>query len=95
LRERPDGGEPGSWLEIAVEDSGPGIAPSAHERIFEPGFTTHTPNPVPNAGWPTVHRGLGLAISRSLVEASGGRISASNRAQGGARFLIELPVRPS
>jgi C4-dicarboxylate-specific signal transduction histidine kinase len=36
---------------------------------------------------------LGLAICRSLVEGAGGRLVASNRAQGGARFEIELPVR--
>jgi signal transduction histidine kinase len=44
-------------------------------------------------GWPAVHRGLGLSISRSLVEASGGRVTASNREPRGARIEIELPVR--
>ncbi len=44
-------------------------------------------------GWPLSHRGLGLSITRSIVEAAGGRISAANRAQGGARIEIELPVR--
>ncbi len=43
--------------------------------------------------WPLSHRGLGLAIARSIVEGAGGRITARNREQGGARFEIELPVR--
>ncbi len=54
-----------------------------HARQGEPG----------SGDWPLSHRGLGLAITRSIVEAAGGRISAANRAQGGARFEIELPVR--
>ena len=39
------------------------------------------------------HRGLGLTISRSIVEGAGGRITAANREQGGARFALELPLR--
>jgi signal transduction histidine kinase len=75
-------------LAITVEDSGPGIPPAALQRIFEPGYTTRT---APD-GWPTAHRGLGLAISRSLVEAAGGRLAAVHRAAPGARFEMELPV---
>lgn len=86
------------WLVMAVEDNGPGIQEGALEKIFESGFTSHTRNAAPG-GWPSAHRGLGLAITRSIVEAAGGRISASNRAgsaassPGGARFEMELPVR--
>jgi len=39
------------------------------------------------------HRGLGLTISRSIVEGAGGRLTAANREQGGARFALELPLR--
>jgi signal transduction histidine kinase len=84
---------PGAWVSLAVEDNGPGIAPSALPRIFDSGFTTRSPSPRATGGWPALHRGLGLAISRSIVESAGGRIQASNRMQGGARFEIELPVR--
>jgi hypothetical protein len=93
LRERaqPDGAPP--RLVLAIEDNGPGIAAEALDRVFESGFTTHPRSPGPSGGWPVAHRGLGLAITRSIVEASGGRIAASNRDQGGARIEIELPVR--
>jgi signal transduction histidine kinase len=80
---------------MAVEDYGPGIAEGALEKIFESGFTTHLRN-AGAGGWPSAHRGLGLAITRSIVEAAGGRIAASNRTRPtstGARFEIELPVR--
>ena len=113
LRERPAGaGSPASdpaWLVMAIEDNGPGISEGALEKIFESGFTTHVRNAAPG-GWPSAHRGLGLAITRSIVEAAGGRITVANRAgtgsisnpasgstagAGGARFEIELPVRAS
>ncbi|HUA92628.1 MAG TPA: ATP-binding protein [Terracidiphilus sp.] len=91
LRPRENPG--GAWVAITVEDDGPGIAPSVLPRIFESGFTTRGQSLQSSGGWPTLHRGLGLAISRHIVEGAGGRIWASNRAQGGACFEIELPVR--
>ncbi len=93
LRELPRENGSGAWVAITVEDNGPGIAPSALPRIFDSGFTTHRPSLRATGGWPTLHRGLGLAISRSIVENAGGRIRAWNRKQGGACFVIELPVR--
>jgi signal transduction histidine kinase len=100
LRERGQGGgAPGAqvpeMLVMAVEDDGPGIPIEVLEKVFDSGFSTHARNAVDSGGWPVGHRGLGLAISRSIVEASGGRVAASNRAQGGARIEIELPVRNS
>jgi signal transduction histidine kinase len=65
------------------------------DRIFEPGCTTCAAAPS-GAGWASGgRRGLGLAISRGIVEAPGGAIRAGNRAGDGARFVIELPVRAS
>jgi signal transduction histidine kinase/ABC-type uncharacterized transport system substrate-binding protein len=66
--------------EVSVADSGPGIAPEMLNRIFEP-FVTTT-----NSGM-----GLGLTISRTIVEAHGGQIRAENSPQGGAVFLFTLP----
>jgi signal transduction histidine kinase len=93
LRERgPASGAPQVLL-LAVEDNGPGIPLEVLGKVFDSGFSTHARNAVNSGGWPVAHRGLGLAISRSIVESSGGRVAASNRAQGGARIEIELPVR--
>jgi len=69
-------------VEIVVQDSGPGIPPEVLPHVFESFFTTKQVG----QGY-----GLGLSVSRSMVAASGGAISASNTAQG-ARFTIRLPV---
>lgn len=74
-------------VRIRVEDSGPGIAPELLDRIFDPFFTTK------KVGKGT---GLGLAISYGLAQELGGQLSASNRAEGGACFvLLLLPERSS
>lgn len=76
---------------IAVEDQGPGIPPDSAERIFN---RFHTDRPDSSFGQ---HSGLGLAISRQIVEAHGGTIRAGNRlvdgAVAGARFVVELPAK--
>ncbi len=77
---------------LSIEDNGPGIPESALEKIFDSGYTTRTGSDS-SKGWPLSHRGLGLAITRSIVEAAGGRIAAASRVEGGARLEIELPVR--
>jgi PAS domain S-box-containing protein len=67
---------------VRVRDSGPGIDPKSIERVFEPFFSTK------RAGM-----GMGLAISRSIVEEHGGRIRAMNNAEGrGATFEFTLPL---
>jgi signal transduction histidine kinase len=71
------------WIEIAIEDSGPGIDPAHLERLFEPFFTTAEGSE---------GTGLGLAISRGIVAAHGGTIAAENRGEGGARFVVRLPA---
>jgi two-component system sensor histidine kinase ChvG len=76
---------------VAIEDNGPGIQPDAMEKIFESGYTSHANLPA-RGGWTTTHRGLGLAITRSIVEAAGGRITAAHGCPSGARLEIELPV---
>ncbi len=77
---------------LSVDDSGCGIPEEHIEKIFESGFTTRNDGSGVK-GWTSRNRGLGLSITRSIVEAAGGRIQAENRPQGGARFQIELPVR--
>jgi signal transduction histidine kinase len=90
LREFEAGSEHAPWLLLAIEDNGQGIPHNALEKIFDSGYTTRA-----NGGsglYPAFHRGLGLSITRSIVEAGGGRIHAAHRAPSGACFHIELPV---
>jgi signal transduction histidine kinase len=68
-------------VEVAVSDCGHGIAPEALGLLFEPFFTTK-----PNG------MGIGLPISRTIIEAHGGRIWAENNAREGATFRFTLPV---
>jgi C4-dicarboxylate-specific signal transduction histidine kinase len=68
---------------LLVEDNGPGFAPQVLPRLFEAFFTTKSPDK---------GTGLGLTLSRELVEQFGGTLSASNRPEGGARLRIELPI---
>jgi signal transduction histidine kinase len=79
-------------LVLTVQDNGPGVPIPSLEEIFDSGYTTRGNQDLKNGDWPSLHRGLGLAISRSIVEAAGGSICARNQESGGARFEIELPV---
>jgi signal transduction histidine kinase len=66
---------------VAAEDTGPGLDPAATERIFDPFYTTKP------AGM-----GMGLSISRTIVEAHGGRIWASPRVPHGTIIQFNLPI---
>jgi signal transduction histidine kinase len=92
LCEAPAAADTAGWLALSIVDNGPGIPQDALEKVFEPGFTTHGRDDATNGGWLAAHRGLGLSITRSIVEGVGGRIHAANRTTSGARFEIELPV---
>jgi len=67
--------------ELSVSDTGPGVRADALKQIFEPFFTTKHDG-----------MGMGLAISRTIVEAHGGRLWAENKGGGGAIFRLTLPV---
>jgi signal transduction histidine kinase len=68
---------------ITVRDSGRGIAPENLTKLFTPFFTTKS------SGEGT---GLGLYVSRGIIDAHGGTIHVENAAEGGAMFTIELPL---
>jgi len=98
LHEFHAGADAPPWLVLTVEDNGPGIPRASLKKIFEAGYSTRLKeqsgkDQSGKGQWPGSHRGLGLSISRSILEAAGGRICAANRDSGGARFTIELPVR--
>src|SRR5262249_35279445 len=69
------------WVEIAVRDHGPGIAPQVQENLFVPFFTTKDRG-----------TGLGLAISQRMVAEMGGRIEVLSRPGEGSTFAVVLPV---
>ncbi len=70
---------------VEVEDTGPGIAPSVREKLFEPFVTTK------EVGSGT---GLGLAVCRGIVESAGGEIALDDTYTEGARFVVSLPAVP-
>jgi two-component system sensor histidine kinase ChvG len=84
-----------SEIEVVVDDDGPGIRDDALERIFERFYTDR-----PHQGFGQ-NSGLGLSISKQIIEAHGGRVWAVNRAGpagadgapavAGARFVVRLP----
>jgi signal transduction histidine kinase len=73
-----------SGLEVVVEDTGEGIGPDDLERIFEPFWRA---DPARSGGG----AGLGLALSRRIVEALGGEIRVQSRPLEGSRFAVVLP----
>jgi PAS domain S-box-containing protein len=68
---------------IAVDDCGPGVAADDTKQLFEPFFTTSAEG-----------LGLGLAISRNIVEAHGGTIEVTSNPDAGATFRFTLPIYP-
>jgi PAS domain S-box-containing protein len=77
----------GDHVEVAVSDTGPGIAPEEVEQIFD------------RQRWGSAGRrrasvALGLVISKEYVEAHGGRIRVQNRPGCGSTFIIAIPIHP-
>jgi signal transduction histidine kinase len=92
-------------LVLTVSDTGPGIPEASLEAVFSPGYTTGPPPPADTAlqsqplrsqdNRPLIHRGLGLAIVRSIVSAAGGSVRAAQRigpSIQGAMIVLEFPL---
>lgn len=73
-----------SYVSVIVTDNGEGILPENINRIFEVFYTTKKNG-----------TGMGLSICRNIVEAHGGSLNASNNPDGGARFIMQLPLGES
>jgi PAS domain S-box-containing protein len=67
-------------ISITIRDNGPGLSPEQRERIFEPFFTTKTKG-----------TGLGMAISKRIIEAHGGQIEARGEPNTGAEIVLTIP----
>ena len=67
--------------QISVADSGPGVIPEVANRLFEPFMTTKPEG-----------MGMGLSISRSIVESHGGRLRMFQSADSGTTFVFDLPT---
>jgi GAF domain-containing protein len=85
----PDGGRlrvatqrVGQWVELRFSDTGPGVPPDLHERIFEP-FVSYGKRQ---------GAGLGLAIARRIVREHGGEIGLDELSKEGATFVVRIPL---
>ncbi len=76
-------GPAGGAAVLSVEDRGPGFSAEALEHLFEPFFSTRDST------------GLGLAVAHGIAAEHGGTIRGENRAGGGARVVVELPLAPA
>ncbi|HKE92538.1 MAG TPA: ATP-binding protein, partial [Gemmatimonadales bacterium] len=73
------------WVRLSVEDSGRGVRSDIRSRIFEPFFSTKSPDE---------GSGLGLTVCQRVVSGLGGRIRVEDSDLGGARFVVEIPAAP-
>ncbi|HEX6071172.1 MAG TPA: ATP-binding protein [Longimicrobiaceae bacterium] len=78
----------GGKLELEVDDTGIGVHPRDHDRIFEPFWQVDQPITRRAGG-----TGLGLTISRRLVDLLAGEIRVESEPQRGSRFLVRVPLR--
>ncbi len=85
---RPDPGD-GEYIEVAVSDTGPGIAPEDQERIFQEFQQAQASMD----GAKPEGTGLGLTLARKFIEMHGGRIWVESKVGKGSTFTFALPVR--
>jgi signal transduction histidine kinase len=74
-------GEEADFQRICVSDNGPGIPADVLPKLFRPFFTTKARG-----------TGLGLAVVQKIIVQHGGQVEVRNRADGGAEFIVTLPM---
>lgn len=82
--------KPATYVQIKVEDNGIGIPPSEQEKIFNPFYQVQTPTKGYKTG-----SGIGLALSKRLIELHQGEIKLCSRERQGTCFVIKLPLQPA
>jgi signal transduction histidine kinase len=99
LRHTPEGGrivlsakDVDDQVELAIQDSGPGLKPEDIDRIFDRFYRTDSSRQR-DGDFPS-GSGLGLAIARSIVQAHGGQLSAESEPGNGLKVMIRLPKKP-
>jgi len=80
---RISSGRIGDWVEIVIEDNGPGIPKSNIEKIFEPFFTTKKSSQ---------GTGLGLSITKDIIDNHGGNLKIDSLEGAYTKFIIEIPI---
>ena len=76
------------WVQIEVEDSGPGIEPGDLDHIFDPFYTTK------HESGEREGTGLGLTIAHQIVQEHGGYLEVASEVGHGTKFMVNLPVNP-
>lgn len=87
IREDDDAGNKNQWLEIRVSDTGIGIPPEKHEKIFENFFQYETPGSIVNQG-----SGIGLSLTKEFVKLHEGKIFVESEPNQGSTFVVLLPL---
>ena len=77
----------GTILLLTIQDEGPGIKAGEHRQVFDRFFTSSSSSTAPHSG-----AGLGLSITKLIIDRIGGKIGFDHTVQQGARCTIELPV---
>ncbi len=75
------------WVEIVIDDEGPGVPEDELKRVFEPFYRVEASRSRDTGGI-----GLGLAIALSIIQGHGGQLTLANRPEGGLRAIVELPM---
>jgi signal transduction histidine kinase len=75
------------FVELSVQDQGPGISSSEHEKVFDRFFTSANHETAPMSG-----SGIGLSLAKLVIERNGGEISFDPSVSEGARCIVRLPV---
>ncbi|MEW6440744.1 MAG: ATP-binding protein [bacterium] len=92
LAAAPKGGPGSGWFEIAVSDTGSGLPPESLNKVFD-GLYPFSAESSERGGAKSMGVGLGLGISKRIIEAHGGRIEARSREGQGSTFLFCLPLQ--